>query len=72
MRTMLKNMTKMANSHAGYIALLQQFAFLCKGWVGDRSINYRRENIWQLRKSEVKTVKIQRHIFNEDFQQNGV
>ena len=38
MGTMLKKMTKMANSLVGYIALLLQLAFLCKGWVGDRSI----------------------------------
>ena len=33
-------MTKMANSnsHVGYIALLRQPAFLCTGWLGDRSI----------------------------------
>ena len=35
--TMLKKMTKMANSLAGYIAL-QQLASFCKGWVADRSI----------------------------------
>ena len=28
-------MTKTANSLAGYIALLRQLAFFCKGWVGD-------------------------------------
>ena len=36
MGTMLKNMTKIANSLVGYIALLWQLAFLCNGWAGDR------------------------------------
>ena len=36
METMLQNMTEIAYSHVGYIALLQQLAFLYKGWVGDR------------------------------------
>ena len=31
-------MTKMANSLAGYIALLRQIASFCKGWGGDCSI----------------------------------
>ena len=39
MGTMLKMMTNMAYSHVGYIALLWQLAFLCKGWVGDRCRN---------------------------------
>ena len=35
---MFTNMTKMANSVVGKIALLLKLAFLWKVWVGDRSI----------------------------------
>ena len=33
----IKKYDKMANSLVGYTALLRQLAFLCNGWVGDRS-----------------------------------
>ena len=32
-------MTKMANSLVGYIALLRQLSSFCKDWVGDHSIS---------------------------------
>ena len=37
----VKNVTQMANSLLGYIALLRLLASFCKGRVGDRSIQNR-------------------------------